>query len=277
MNSTYLITLLQRSESETLDFKQKQYLFVGAGDDDKAELLKDILSMANTTGTSAKYILIGVVEEHGQAIRLCGADVLADNDVQQFVNAKTNRPVSFRIENCSHQGVNVTIIQIGGDQRRPLYLKRDYGWLKGNSVYVRRGSATDTASPDEIAYIGQQQIAEDQKQQNSELFWQEVNDLLAIVERRVLFLKSFPRIYDATIAEHRLPLANAKILLQRSREVGVSDDFRARFSRVVEVMETIDAYMSMGEEKLNKWTSNLRSYTEELYELARKLKEDQLR
>ncbi len=58
MNSAYLITLLQRSESETLDFKQKQYPFVDASDDDKAELLKDILSMANTTGTSAKYILL---------------------------------------------------------------------------------------------------------------------------------------------------------------------------------------------------------------------------
>ncbi len=50
-----------------------------------------------------------------------------------------------------------------------------------------------------------------------------------------------------------------------------------RMFLLVEVMEAIDAYMSMGEEKLNKWTSNLRSYTEELYELARKLKEDQLR
>jgi hypothetical protein len=39
--------LLYRRESETLDFKRDQYAFTKATDDQKAELLKDVMSFAN--------------------------------------------------------------------------------------------------------------------------------------------------------------------------------------------------------------------------------------
>jgi predicted HTH transcriptional regulator len=59
--------LLHRSESETLDFKRQQYPFAGATDEQKGELLKDIISIANAFKDSDGYILIGVEEEHGLA------------------------------------------------------------------------------------------------------------------------------------------------------------------------------------------------------------------
>ena len=43
------------------------------------------------------------------------------------------------------------------EQTRPIYLKRDYGKLRKEKVYVRRGSCTDPtkpASPEEIARMG---------------------------------------------------------------------------------------------------------------------------
>ena len=39
-------SLLHEEESSSLDFKRDQYPFVGASDDDKSELLKDILAFA---------------------------------------------------------------------------------------------------------------------------------------------------------------------------------------------------------------------------------------
>jgi len=40
-------------------------------------------------------------------------------------------------------------------QERPLYLTKNFGRLEKETVYVRRGSSTDVASPDEIVKMGQ--------------------------------------------------------------------------------------------------------------------------
>jgi hypothetical protein len=42
MNDTLMEELLHEEETETLDFKRDQYLFAGATDDDKGEIVKDV-------------------------------------------------------------------------------------------------------------------------------------------------------------------------------------------------------------------------------------------
>lgn len=42
INELLLERLLNESESATLDFKEQQYKFINASDDDKSELLKNI-------------------------------------------------------------------------------------------------------------------------------------------------------------------------------------------------------------------------------------------
>ena len=60
MNAIDLTALLHRSESETLDFKSKQYPF--SSDEEKSELLKDVLAFGNAWKDSDGYILIGECE-----------------------------------------------------------------------------------------------------------------------------------------------------------------------------------------------------------------------
>src|SRR5207245_718297 len=120
VNISELAALLQCSESETLDFKSKQYPFTGATDEEKSELLKDIVAMANAWKTSDGFILIGIEEKHERVVGVCGADAtLHDHDVQQFINTKINRPVSFRIELQSYQNATLTIVHIDKVQFRP--------------------------------------------------------------------------------------------------------------------------------------------------------------
>ena len=57
--------LLHEEETETLDFKRNQYLFAGASDDDKSEIVKDVLAFANAWRRTDAYILIGVQEVKG--------------------------------------------------------------------------------------------------------------------------------------------------------------------------------------------------------------------
>lgn len=148
-------SLLHEEESSSLDFKRDQYLFVGASDEDKSELLKDILAFANSWRRSTAYILIGVDEVKGGRGIVHGiTQHLADNDLQQFVNAKTNRTVSFSYAAFPFEGKQVGIITVP-QQERPVFLNnKDFGKLKKQVVYVRQSSSTAPASPDEIARMG---------------------------------------------------------------------------------------------------------------------------
>ena len=151
--------LLQEEESTTLDFKRDQYPFANASEEDKSELLKDILGMANAWRRSEAYVIIGVEEVRGGRSTVYGigaADHLADHSLQQFVNSLTNRPVRFGYEAFGFDGKQLGVIRVE-QQPRPFYLKRDYGKLRRNEVYVRRGSSTDPTKPatlDEVAQMG---------------------------------------------------------------------------------------------------------------------------
>jgi len=55
MNNELFEQLLYEDESTTLDFKKKQYLFAKATEEEKSELLKDILGFANAWRRSEAY------------------------------------------------------------------------------------------------------------------------------------------------------------------------------------------------------------------------------
>jgi hypothetical protein len=159
MNNELFERLLYEDETSTLDFKKEQYRFVKATDAEKSELLKDILGFANAWRRSEAYILIGVEDVRGARGKVVGippADHLHDHSLQQFVNNLTNQPVRFHYEAFGFEGNQVGVISIA-EQTRPIYLKRDYGKLVKEKVYIRRGSSTDPtkpASPEEIAQMG---------------------------------------------------------------------------------------------------------------------------
>lgn len=146
--------LLFEEESTTLDFKQEQYPFINANDHQKCELLKDILAFANAWRRTDAYILIGVEEVKGGRSKVLGIDdELDDASLQEFVNSKTQRPLTFEYKNAQIEGKKIGLITIPVNER-PIYLKQDYAKLRRNTVYIRRGSSTGEATPDEIAKMG---------------------------------------------------------------------------------------------------------------------------
>jgi len=154
MDESLFEKLLLKGESETLDFKRDQYRFEGASDEDKSELLKDVLAFANAWRDENAYILIGVKWISGGRARRHGLrHHLEDASLQQFVNSKTQKPVTLRYESIEINGLSFGVISIPL-QERPVYLKKPFGKLKEHAVYVRRGSSTDVAEPDEIARMG---------------------------------------------------------------------------------------------------------------------------
>jgi hypothetical protein len=150
MDLTVVEQLLNEAESTSLDFKRDQYRFSQASDEEKSELLKDILALANAWRRSDAFLLIGVVEVKGGRSTPVGVDVhLDDAQLQQFVNAKVQRPITFECRTVVLGECHIDIIRIP-IQARPCFLTKDYGKLKKDTVYVRYGSATAIASLDEI-------------------------------------------------------------------------------------------------------------------------------
>jgi len=153
-DESFIEDLLYEAEGSELDFKSEQYSFAKALPHQKSELLKDILAFANAWRRADAFILIGIKEPRLGVPQLCGiAEHLDDADLQQFVNSKTNRPINFTYIRVEFKGFHLAILKIP-IQERPFFLSKDYGKLKKNIVYIRRGSSTDEASPDEVARMG---------------------------------------------------------------------------------------------------------------------------
>jgi hypothetical protein len=152
--------LLYEEEGTTLDFKREAYKFRLANDIEKSELLKDILAFSNAWRRTDAYILLGVEEVKGGRSKVHGInDELDDAHLQQFVNSKTQRPIEFDYRTVLVDCVKIGIIRIPV-QAKPFFLEKDYGKLKRHVVYIRRGSSTDEANPDEIRNMGRSEIQE---------------------------------------------------------------------------------------------------------------------
>ncbi len=153
--------LLYRGESETLDFKSEQYKFEKASDEEKSELLKDVIAMANAWKSTDAYIIIGASEIPGERANVINIDNhLNDASVQEFVQSKTNRAVTFNYHVLTVDNCKLGVIKINKSQLRPITLGRDFGKLSKDKVYVRRGSSTGIASVDEIAQMGADEAQE---------------------------------------------------------------------------------------------------------------------
>lgn len=154
MDITAIEELLFEEESSTLDFKREQYRFKEANPSQKSELLKDILAFANAWRRTDAYILIGVEEVKGGKSNVLGiTEDLDDAQLQQFVNSKVQRPITFEYKSVTLEDKKIGVIRISV-QERPIYLKKDYGRLKKNVVYIRRGSSTSIADLDEVSKMG---------------------------------------------------------------------------------------------------------------------------
>ena len=150
--------LLHEAEGASLDFKSAQYPFENALDGEKAELLKDILAFSNSWRRTTAYILIGVEEVKGGRSNVVGVDRhLDDASLHQFVNGKTQRPVEFNYQVIQIEGTTVGAIEIPL-QKRPIYLKGRFDGLAASEVFIRDGSSTRAATPEEVAQMGAEEV-----------------------------------------------------------------------------------------------------------------------
>ena len=219
--------LLYEEEGTTLDFKREQYVFVSGNDYQKSELLKDILAFANAWRRSDAYILIGVEEVKGGRSTPLGIEIDFEGaQLQQFVNSKTQKPIDFNYRTLLIDGLKIGVIRIPL-QSRPYYLEKDYGKLKRYVVYIRRGSSTDEASPEEIHNMGKAEVQDTQESPKIEFAF-------ANLKERTSLGASMP--IEAIVLDMRLTIGR-DLAVVSNYEVGQNAALE-RNPRIVEIRAT---------------------------------------
>lgn len=162
LNIDNINELCLRGESNSLDYKREQYVFFKAKPEEKGELLKDMLAMANADRAEFAFILIGIEElpnKLGKIVGIPADDVIDDAILHQFVNQKTNAFIPFRSYAVPSGIVGRECIQVveidNCRDHRPFFLKSDFGKLNANLVYMRDGTTTVVANPTQIREMGE--------------------------------------------------------------------------------------------------------------------------
>lgn len=219
--------LLWEDESTSLDFKQSQYPLTT--EDEKSELLKDILAFTNSFRRETAYVLLGVRENKGGRATITGVTHhLNDHDLQQLINSKTNRPIELSYHTLTVDNQQVGIIKIPR-QARPAYPMKDFGNLKANTVYLRHGSSTSIATPDEIARMGsdQQQVVRTSPEIS---VLQQIHEQSRIYQRIIRLWESITRIPDHYVTN--IPRSAAYEQERRALHVQFNQEFD-RFRQVI--------------------------------------------
>jgi hypothetical protein len=125
--------LLHEEESESLDFKQGQYPFARASEEEKSEILKDILGFANAFRRADAYILLGVEEVRG-----VGAQSSACPNISMTIRCNSSWAIS-RAVLCALATKRFRSRESRSASSRSI----GSGRLEKDRVYVRRGSSTD--------------------------------------------------------------------------------------------------------------------------------------
>lgn len=230
------LELLQENEHESLDFKVMSHAF-----DDKGatvELVKDIIAMANN-GFKSSYLVIGV-SDNRQGFRSVENTKLTELNIQRLCTDWIFPVPIVKVFDkvWSHKGVDekhkdkrFVIIQIGPNPRQCFRFIKEYiDWkeqihFRKNEVWVRRGSSSDTAHPEEI-----KRLLEGKDYKEKEIFEEDVNylevpktellgilrnDLTEIISTKGGTLESIPfRREDlAKLAKVSIPFGQDKINL----------------------------------------------------------------
>lgn len=117
--------------------------------------------MANAWRNVDAYILIGFKERPPETPEVVGIEESSfhdDNLFQSFIDSNVDKKIDFSYSVRQYKGKAIGVLRIPLEQsnRRPFYSKRDFGNVQRHAVYVRRGSSTICADPDEVARMGGQ-------------------------------------------------------------------------------------------------------------------------
>jgi hypothetical protein len=153
INEEQFISLLDRMEDETLDFKATGYDVTD--ERGKFSLVKDVLCMANTPRELTSFIVLGVKKHPDGRYDLRGLETHPDEaDIQSQFTERVHPIPSFTYTLVPYSGKQFGVIEIPPIRVGPCVPISDFGnALRRRQTYFRRGSKNDEATSEDIARI----------------------------------------------------------------------------------------------------------------------------
>lgn len=155
MTETRFRELLQRAENDTIDFKEEMYSFKG---DCLADLLKDVISMANTPRDGSAYLLCGVEWKPGSlAVAKGMSQQIDDVELHEQLTGDEISPVppAFVYHPFLVDGKHFGVIDIPPERTvGPFYPTKDRGnKLLRDVLYVRSGGGNSRANREQTRKV----------------------------------------------------------------------------------------------------------------------------
>ncbi|MEY2363463.1 putative DNA binding domain-containing protein [Lysinibacillus capsici] len=138
MNNEQFKQLLSLSESETLDFKATFY-----HPNNYADLLKDLISFANSHAKGSKYIICGVKEkETGK--ELFGIETFIDqSSIEQLIFENIDPLLNVKLHAVIYNEKKFHVLEIIPSNRPYLMKKKYKSGLEKGFIRIRRGATND--------------------------------------------------------------------------------------------------------------------------------------
>jgi len=143
MDEIAVLDMIAKGESSTVEFKRELDLSTAK---QKAEFVKDIIALANST-TETAHLIIGV--DDSQILR--GIEKLDDEVIQQVAQTYITAPVSLRCQviPLTSPSMRLGLIEVS-PRFKPHKVARSIERLPQHRVFVRHGTIVTEATPEEI-------------------------------------------------------------------------------------------------------------------------------
>ncbi|AHA07730.1 hypothetical protein Btoyo_1728 [Bacillus toyonensis BCT-7112] len=128
-------------EGTNLDFKREQYQ-----KEKNKDLIKDIMSMANTPIDNKKYIVVGVKDKPDGTKEfhpIPRESFIDQATYEQVIRENIEPAIEFSYSPVEVDGNLLGVFEIGPCNNPPYMMKKDFQGLKKGDCYIRRGSQQD--------------------------------------------------------------------------------------------------------------------------------------
>lgn len=138
-------------ESTALDFKGVQYVKAK-----HADLLKDVMAMANAHVEGDRHIICGVSKSAGGNVSipgLCSNEVVDAASYQQLVESNIEPHVDLSYFPHEYAGKTVAILRISNCSKRPYTMRKDFDRLERGEAWIRKGTMQMLLQRDDLEKI----------------------------------------------------------------------------------------------------------------------------
>jgi len=146
MDDVTLMALIAEGETTgRVEFKRELHLDKA---EQKAEFIKDIISLSNSAPQNKGYLLVGI----DNAKYIIGTAKLEEERIQQLIHSHIRPSVKLRcimLPTSVPTFASVGIIEVEGIER-PYRVSIPIDRLKQDDIFVRHGSVVEKATPEEI-------------------------------------------------------------------------------------------------------------------------------